>query len=114
MSLNPAELQALVNAIREQSDAANSIVDLVKGGNVTAQDVHFLAEVLNAVAARAGTDVRRSGEDARCSFCMKSSRDVRALVTSPNANICNECIEIARRTTEDTGSRVKRFLGLTP
>jgi hypothetical protein len=34
------------------------------------------------------------GEVVRCSFCNKSSRDVRTIVAGPVSRICDECISI--------------------
>jgi ATP-dependent protease Clp ATPase subunit len=35
-----------------------------------------------------------TGEVVRCSFCNKSSRDVRTIVAGPVSKICDECISI--------------------
>jgi len=29
-----------------------------------------------------------------CSFCKKSQSDVKRLITGPNANICDECVDL--------------------
>ena len=35
-----------------------------------------------------------SSESLRCSFCNKSQRDVRKLISGPNVLICDECVDI--------------------
>lgn len=36
----------------------------------------------------------RTGVELRCSFCNKTQRRARKLVAGPNANICDECVDI--------------------
>jgi hypothetical protein len=36
-----------------------------------------------------------------CSFCGKSGEEVETLLIGPNANICNECVEICNKTIAD-------------
>lgn len=37
----------------------------------------------------------------RCSFCGQSSTDVAKIITGPNVNICNECIDICNEILAD-------------
>ncbi len=43
------------------------------------------------------------GIEPSCSFCSKQSRDVRSLITAPNANICDECVAICVATLAQQG-----------
>lgn len=36
---------------------------------------------------------KRQAPELQCSFCNKSASDVCKLITGPNVNICNECVE---------------------
>ena len=37
----------------------------------------------------------------RCSFCGRTSDEVRKLVAGPNVYICDECVEVCERIIED-------------
>jgi hypothetical protein len=103
-------LRQLIVEIRQRDrDPIEWLLDVFRSAGLAAEDLHALAETFNSAAARHGINVSAT-QHGRCSFCMKDSRDVRALVTSPNANICNECIENARRSIRSK-SPIKRFLG---
>ena len=39
-----------------------------------------------------------------CSFCRKSEHEVHKLVAGPGVYICDECVEVAARIMEKTGS----------
>ena len=44
---------------------------------------------------------KRSGDVLRCSFCNKSQRYVRKLITGPAVQICDECVAICVETIEE-------------
>ncbi len=48
-------------------------------------------------------------EEPVCSFCGRSRNDVGILVVAPDANICDECIEICAEMTETQQSRKNHF-----
>lgn len=37
----------------------------------------------------------------RCSFCGRTSEEVRKLVAGPNVYICDECVEVCERIIAD-------------
>ena len=93
--VNLEALTTLIGAARGEPDTrswAAALLARVKDP----VDAIFIVEVLNSGATSLGDEVLNSGGLPRCSFCLKSSADVRRIVSSPNANICTECIEIAR------------------
>lgn len=38
-----------------------------------------------------------------CSFCGKSSADVKAVIAGPNVHICNECVELCNDILQEQG-----------
>lgn len=44
-----------------------------------------------------GSDMEVSdGKEFTCSFCGKVPKDVERVIAGPNANICDECVELSR------------------
>jgi hypothetical protein len=91
-------LNALVVEMRAQPDSVQWAADLLKQAEISPEDAHFFVVVWNAAGAELGAKILQQGGLPRCSFCLKTSADVRSMITSPNANICNECSEIVQNT----------------
>lgn len=47
-----------------------------------------------------------------CSFCGKSQHEVRMLITSFSANICNECVDICAEITAEPRAMIAADIGL--
>jgi len=91
-------LKLLIKETRAQADSVSWAATMLQESGVAPEDAHFFVETLNAAAAAFGREVLSNAEHPSCSFCLKTSKDVLNMVTSPNANICNECSEIVTRT----------------
>lgn len=89
--------------VRECRAATEPIewASLLLSGAGKAEDVHFFVETLAAAEARVAADVMAASDLPRCSFCLKTSADVRAMISAPGANICNECADIVQATFAD-------------
>ena len=88
----------LVRECRSQSDSVAWAFALLKDTAVRPEDLAFFVQSLSAASEEFNREILTSSELPRCSFCLKPSRDVHVMVSSPSANICYECTEIARRT----------------
>jgi ATP-dependent Clp protease ATP-binding subunit ClpX len=52
--------------------------------------------------------VRFSDEHPRCSFCHKSSREVRKLIAGPSVYICSECVSICNEILLDNAKEIEK------
>jgi hypothetical protein len=102
-------LQHLIESVRRQGNHVAWAAELLRESAAKPEDAHFLIETLSAAGGDMGSQALESSEVPRCSFCLKSSRDVKSMVTSPNANICDECCEIALRTMKGKHSSLMRL-----
>jgi hypothetical protein len=91
-------LELLVRETREHGDDISWAAKMISESGIAPQDAHFFVETWSAAAATIGSEILSRQQQPSCSFCLKTNRDVRAMVTSPNANICDECSEIIART----------------
>lgn len=67
--------------------------------------IAYFVQCLSVAASSYSVDVLTTAIPRRCSFCLKAIADVALLVTSPHANICNECSEVVRRTVSASSKR---------
>ena len=93
----------LIRAARREPDPWAYLESLIDDGRVDPVDLAFFAEALVKVARERGANLLNDGSEKRCSFCLKTDSQVKALVAAPNANICCECVEIARKAMPRTG-----------
>lgn len=93
-------LKLLITETRRQHDHVDWAERLLREAGVSPEDVHYFVETLNAAGAAVAKTLLSDDGQHRCSFCLKTNADVRGMITSPNANICNECSDIVRKTLD--------------
>ena len=110
MSTNArTSLEELVRECRSATEPIEWASSLLSGAG-TAEDVLFFVETLAAAEARVAAGVLAASELPRCSFCLKTSADVRTMISAPGANICNECADIVQATFAGQ-TRSRSFFG---
>jgi hypothetical protein len=112
ISANEA-LKQLIQEARGQRDGLAWAASLLKQTGDAPEDAHYFVETLNAAAQQNGAELLQSNELPRCSFCLKTSAQVRKMVSAPNANICDECSEIVRNTLAEKREKRSLFSLLT-
>src|SRR5258708_35581238 len=88
-------LRLLIAEARTQHDSTAWALALLKSVEALPEDIAFVVQSLNVAAKKFNEPLLLGDDLPRCSFCLKTSRYVLAMVTSPSANICNECVDIA-------------------
>ena len=88
-----AELRRLAEAIGWREDGEDCLDSIVEASGLSPVEFQRLGAVFGRVLQRRGGLVLKKGATLRCSFCLKTQREVRTLVGAPNANICDEWVE---------------------
>lgn len=91
-----AALRCLIIEARRHDDVISWATGLLRQSDLPPHDKHYLLEGLAAAGRVASAEVLQADALPRCSFCLKTNADVLAMVSAPNANICNECSDIVR------------------
>lgn len=96
-------LTQLVTASRREHDPWAYLEAVIAGSELLPTDLLFFVEALAKVAGDRAESILKDRREVHCSFCLKSGHEVKGLVAAPNASICAECIEIARKNLPRTG-----------
>ncbi len=108
MNSDSRALVKLIAGAKESRDRFEYINLLIEEASISSVDLAFFGESLLKAIHDRGEKLLSDGPEKRCSFCLKTESQVPALVAAPNANICCECVDIARRAMPRTG--VRRWL----
>jgi len=104
-------VKILIHEARAQRDSVSWAAAILRESGASPEDVVFFVESFNAAAARNGAALLAEGNLPRCSFCLKTSAQVRWMVTAPNANICDECSNIVQNIFAEKHAK-RSFLSL--
>lgn len=95
------------HAVRRLHYAGASMREIAEALEISHQRVH---QIIEATGGSGGwKPTRGTMAELRCSFCGRSDQEVAKLVAGPKVLICNECVGLARRAT-DEGTAVESAL----
>lgn len=107
------DAKTMAKSLRGSLAARNVLLSHSKCLEIVAKQLGFAD--WNTLSAKLDVDVESAPEQVSCSFCDKSSRDVRSLIegrcsrgkTSACVFICDECVALCAQINADTVSDTK-------
>lgn len=109
-------IKVLAAASRREGRLDEFLRRAIIAAEVKPEELHRLTESLGVVSTTENSEILEKAVEQRCYFCLKTARYVKFLVAGRHANICDECIQIARTAIPRRG--FARFLlgdsGLKP